>query len=92
MAGHGGIRAGQGRKKIAEELGSRQLALAAVIEVYGSPEKAFASMLSSGKEQLIKWAMSHAFGNPIDQVQHSGEVTMQITGMEVISYKKTKDT
>ena len=91
MAGHGGIRAGQGRKKIAVELNTRLLALNAVIKVFGSQEAAFEFMLKSGKEQLVKWAAAHAFGNPIDQVQHSGSVAMQITGMEVIGYKKTKD-
>lgn len=65
---HGGTRKGAGRKPIAEELGSRELAMSALVSKYGSKEEALKSLLESDNPVLIKFVFEHGFGKPIDKV------------------------
>lgn len=64
----GGARAGAGRKTIAEEVNSRELAMSALIMKYGSREEALKSLLDSGNPILMKFVYEHGFGKPIEKV------------------------
>lgn len=64
----GGVRAGAGRKTIAEEVNSRELAMSALIMKYGSREEALKSLLDSGNPILMKFVYEHGFGKPIEKV------------------------
>lgn len=75
MAGKGGARPGAGRKPKAEEAETRVIATNAIISKFGSKEAAFEWLMGSGEPALVKFAFEHAFGKPVDQVQHSGEIT-----------------
>lgn len=66
--GHGGVRAGQGRKPIAVEMNSRELAMSALVRKYGSKEAALESLLDSGNPILMKFVYEHGFGKPIEKV------------------------
>ena len=72
MAGKGGARPGAGRKTIAQELGTADLAKKALIERYGSLELSLKSLLDSGEPALIKFVHEHAFGKPTEKVELSG--------------------
>lgn len=81
----GGKREGAGRKSIAAELNTRQMAISALIKKFGSIDNAWQYMLSSGETQLIKFVIEHAFGKPQDKVEHSGEMTIAtVTGMKIV--------
>lgn len=68
----GGARPGAGRKTIAAELGTADLAKKALIARYGSLENSLQSLLDSGEPALIKFVHEHAFGKPTEKVEHSG--------------------
>jgi hypothetical protein len=83
MAGKGGARPGAGRKTIAQELGTADLAKKALIERYGSLELSLKSLLDSGEPALIKFVHEHAFGKPTEKVEHSGTTTSMVISYEL---------
>ncbi len=68
MAGHGGIRKGQGRKPIAEELKSYDLCRSALVAKFGSMEAAITYLIESEEPALMKFVYEHAIGKPQDKV------------------------
>jgi hypothetical protein len=68
---HGGARKGSGRKSVHSELEVRNLAIAAIIKVYGSEAKGFEALLLSGEATLQKFVWEHAYGKPKEKVEHS---------------------
>jgi hypothetical protein len=65
----GGVRKGAGRKSIADELGTRDLARTAIIAKWGSLEKGLEWLLGSGESALQKFVFEHAFGKPQENVK-----------------------
>ena len=79
----GGARKGAGRKSIAEEVGTRDLAQKAIITRYGSLEDGLKALLDMKEPVLTKFVFEHALGKPTDEVDvKSGGET--ITTQEVI--------
>lgn len=80
---HGGTRKGAGRKSIAEEVGTRDLAQKAIIAKWGSLEAGLKALLDMQESVLTKFVFEHAIGKPTDEldVKSGGEV---ITQQEVI--------
>lgn len=66
--GHGGARPNSGRKRKADENRVRDLAIAAIKNVYGSEEKGFEALLRSGEPSLQKWVFEHAEGKPTEKI------------------------
>lgn len=66
--GHGGVRKGAGRPKKADENRVRDLAIAAITNVYGSEQKGFEMLLRSGEPALVKWVFEHAEGKPTEKI------------------------
>jgi hypothetical protein len=64
----GGKRQGAGRKSRAEEMKSAEIAQRAMVNRYGTLEKAMVGMLDSQEPSLIKFVAEHAFGKPIDNL------------------------
>lgn len=78
MAGKGGARPGAGRRTIAQELGTADLAKKALIKKYGSIDAAFQHLLESGESALLKFVFEHAFGKPTEKLEHSGGFTIKV--------------
>lgn len=70
---HGGKRQGAGRKRVHDEIEVRDLAISAIIKVYGSQQKGFEHLLKSGEATLIKFVFEHGFGKPTDNIKHSSD-------------------
>lgn len=66
--GHGGAGRGQGRKSVSEELNSRMISQAGIINTFGSLQKGIEYCLNSGEPSLIKFVFEHALGKPVDRV------------------------
>lgn len=70
MAEHGGKRQGAGRKPKAEEEKAKKLSIKALIDVFGSEEKAFNHAASKSLEdnkqayQYYKLLIEYAYGKP----------------------------
>lgn len=64
----GGQRKGAGRKSIANEVQTRDLARTAIIAKYGSLEEGLQSLLESDETALLKFVFEHAIGKPQDVV------------------------
>jgi hypothetical protein len=80
----GGKQPGAGRKSIAEELGTRDLARKAIIARWGSLEEGLQALLNMEEQALTKFVFEHAMGKPTDQVDvTSGGETIN-TPQEVI--------
>lgn len=65
---HGGKRKGSGRKKLHDEIKSRDLAIDAIIETYGDQQKGFEALLKSEEATLIKWVFEKAYGKPENSI------------------------
>jgi hypothetical protein len=65
----GGVRAGQGRKPVAEELNTRLLSQNAIIKKYGSLEEGLQTLLESDRDPLVKFVFEHALGKPVDKLE-----------------------
>lgn len=80
----GGARKGAGRKSIAEEVGTRDLAQKAIIAKYTSLEAGLKALLDMDEPVLTKFVFEHALGKPTDEVdvKSNGE-TLPIIGMVV---------
>lgn len=72
----GGKQPGAGRKSIAEELGTRDLARKAIIAKWGSLEAGLQALLGMEEQALTKFVFEHAMGKPRDEVDvtSAGEV------------------
>ena len=68
MAKNGGARPGAGRKPIAEEMKTRELARAAITAKHGSIEQGLKSLLDSKEPSLIKFVYEHAVGKPTENI------------------------
>ena len=66
--GRGGARSNAGRKSIAEELGTRDLARKAIVEKWGTLEAGLKSLLETDEPALIKFVYEHAFGKSPEQL------------------------
>lgn len=58
----------------------QNLAIGALIAKYGTEEKAFEALLTSGEPSLIKFVYEHAYGKPKEKVemQQDGALTIKI--------------
>lgn len=76
----GGARPGAGRKSIRDELRVQNLAISSLKKKYGSEEKAFEALLTSGEPTLIKFVYEHAYGKPKEKIEmeQEGELTIKI--------------
>jgi hypothetical protein len=81
----GGARPGGGRKSIAEELGTRDLARKAIIDRWGSLDEGLKALLNMGEPALIKFVFEHAFGKSPEHIDltSNGKELKTITGMIV---------
>lgn len=68
---HGGARRGSGRKSAHSEIEVKNLAIDAIVKVYGSEEKGFIALLQSGSDTLQKFVFEHAWGKPKEKLEHS---------------------
>jgi len=64
----GGSRPGSGRKSIAEEFKTSDLARTAIIQKYGSLEEGLKKLLDTGEQALIKFVFEHALGKTTDHM------------------------
>ena len=64
----GGARNKSGRKSIAEEFGTRDLARKALIEKYQTLEAAMQALLETREPALMKFVFEHAFGKTPEHV------------------------
>lgn len=76
--GHGGSRKGAGRKPVHDEHRVRDLAIAAIIEVHGSEENGFRSLLRSDEPALVKWVYEHGYGKPKETIDLNSKVEQTI--------------
>jgi len=74
MAGKGGARPGSGRKPLAEELKTADLARKSLIDKFGGLNEALIALLEMNEPVLIKFVFEHAFGKPTEKIEHSGEI------------------
>lgn len=65
---HGGVRPNAGRKSIAQELGTRDLARKAIIERWGSLDEGLKALLNMDEPALVKFVFEHAFGKSPEQI------------------------
>jgi len=72
----GGSRSGSGRKSIAEEGNTKDLCIAAITGIFGSPEDGIKFLLGSKEPSLIKFVFEHAYGKPTDKVENSGGLSI----------------
>ena len=72
MAGRGGVRPGAGRPPLSEELKSADLAKEALIQKFGSLNKALIAILNMNNPILTKFVLEHALGKPTDNINLSG--------------------
>lgn len=76
----GGARVGAGRKARAQEERIQSLAVKALVNKYGSEEKAMEALLETKEPSLLKFVYEHAFGKPREKVDmdNTGELTLRI--------------
>lgn len=71
MAGKAGR---SGRKGNAEEWGSKNICMAAVVEEYGSVEEGVRALLKSKEPSLLKFVFEHILGRTDSLVKLQGDV------------------
>lgn len=74
----GGAQPGAGRPSKAEEFKTASIARAAIEGKFGSIEKGFEFLLSSGEPGLIKFVFEHGFGKPQENVELSGGMDITV--------------
>lgn len=86
----GGRQPGAGRKSIAEELGTRDLARKAIIARWGSLEEGLEALLNMDEPALTKFVFEHAVGKPTDQVDmtSNGQTIGQAQEVVIKDYSK----
>lgn len=72
--GHGGKRDGAGRPTKVDEERVSQLAMDALIKVFGSEQKAFEHLVELGKDSFpqLNLAFAYAYGKPRERIEHMG--------------------
>ena len=77
----GGRREGAGRKPKAEEEKIKNFALNAMVETFGSEEKAWKSLSDQAKDSFphLKLLFEYKYGKPKERIEHSGGVNIPIT-------------
>lgn len=80
MAGPGGKREGAGRKPLAIELNTAQLARETLITKFGTLNDALIALWDSGEPSLMKFVAEHAFGKPLEkqEIKHEGAIPASI--------------
>ncbi len=78
---HGGKREGAGRKGKESEEKIASFALAAMVEVFGSEEKAWQSLSEQAKDSFphLKLLFEYRYGKPKERIEHSGGVNIPVT-------------
>lgn len=66
--GGGGKREGAGRKSIAQEARTKDIARSAIIKKYGSLDEGLKHLLATEETILVKFVFEHAFGKPSEVV------------------------
>jgi len=84
----GGARTGAGRKSIAEEFKTSDLARKAIIEKYGSLEDGLKALMNTGEQALIKFVFEHALGKPNEKIVHEIETVKTFTIIAASSSKR----
>ena len=77
----GGRREGAGRKPKEDEVKIKNFALNAMVEVFGSEEKAWQSLSKQAKDSFphLKLLFDYRYGKPKERIEHSGGVNIPIT-------------
>jgi|TARA_R110000796_G_scaffold208315_1_gene324577 hypothetical protein len=77
----GGRREGAGRKPKEDEVKIKNFALNAMVEVFGSEEKAWQSLSKQAKDSFphLKLLFEYRYGKPKERIEHSGGVNIPIT-------------
>jgi len=72
---------GQGRKPKHDEEKITSFALNAMVEVFGSEEKAWQSLSKQAKDSFphLKLLFEYRYGKPKERIEHSGGVNIPIT-------------
>ena len=78
MPKHGGARKGSGRKRVHDELAARDIAIKAIVNVYGSLEEGMQRLLLSTEPSLMKFVFEHALGKPAEKVTHVGDPDLPV--------------
>ena len=73
---------GPGRPSKADEQRVRTLSTKAIVQMYGSEEKGFKALLTSGDPSLTKWVFEHAYGKPKERVDITSD-DEKIGGVQV---------
>lgn len=83
----GGARANAGRKSIAEEVQTRDLARTAIIAKYGTLDKGLQALLEMDEPVLTKFVFEHAMGKPTEKHEVDATVTnsqvFEIAGQKI---------
>lgn len=79
---------GPGRPKKADELKAVNLGLSALKKQYGTLEKAFRFLLSSGEPSLIKLVFEYSFGKPADKIESINGIPFNQLNIQIIASKK----
>jgi hypothetical protein len=83
----GGARPGAGRKRVHDEIAARDIAIKAIITVYGSLEEGMQKLLLSTEPSLMKFVFEHALGKPADKVVHAGDPDAPVKFITDARYK-----
>tara|TARA_R110002073_G_scaffold261282_3_gene424132 strand:- start:313 stop:591 length:279 start_codon:yes stop_codon:yes gene_type:complete len=77
----GGRREGAGRKPKEDEVKIKNFALNAMVEIFGSEEKAWQSLSKQAKDSFphLKLLFEYRYGKPKERIEHSGGVNIPIT-------------
>ena len=77
----GGRREGAGRKPKEDEVKIKNFALNAMVDVFGSEEKAWQSLSKQAKDSFphLKLLFEYRYGKPKERIEHSGGVNIPIT-------------
>lgn len=77
----GGRREGAGRKPKEDEVKIKNFALNAMVEVFGSEEKAWQSLSEQAKDSFphLKLLFEYRYGKPKERIEHSGGVNIPVT-------------
>ena len=78
MAQRGGARPGAGRKSVAKELQTGEMARKALRDHFGSLDEALIALLQTGEPSLQKFVFEHAFGKSPDKIEHSGNAGIKL--------------
>lgn len=74
MAGNGGKRIGAGRKTIAKELATADLARDVLIKKFGGLNEALIALIEMNEPALTKFVFEHAFGKSPDKLDIAGKI------------------